>query len=106
MYIMQLKTGVVVFEWDTGNLDKSYEKHGVTAKEVEEVFVAKGSYVVPDLKHSQKEARFIILGKNNDGVNLFVVFTFRGEKIRVISARRMHKKEVVSYEKTKKNTKV
>ncbi|MBI5465631.1 BrnT family toxin [Candidatus Gottesmanbacteria bacterium] len=43
------------------------------------------------------------LGKTLLGKNLFVVFTMRKKKIRIISARRMHKKEVEKYDKAQKN---
>ncbi len=103
---MQVKGRVVEFEWDKWNLDKSYVKHGVTHKEAEEVFVDEWSFVLPDIKHSQKEERFIIVGKTLEKKDLFVVFVVRGKKIRMISARRMHRKEVLRYEKLKKDTKV
>lgn len=103
---MQVKSKIVRFEWDKGNLDKSYLKHGVLPKETEEVFVDDNSVVLPDVKHSQREDRFIIIGKSLSKINLFIVFTFRRNKIRVISARKMHKKEVEQYEKIKKNTKI
>ena len=96
---MQIKSKVFEFEWDKGNLDKSYQKHRITPKETEEVFVSEDFYVVSDIKHSQKEERFIILGKTSTGNNLLVVFTIRGKKVRVISARKMHRKEIVKYEK-------
>lgn len=95
---------VLVFEWDKGNLDKSYEKHSISPKETEEIFVSEELFVLPDIKHSQKEKRFIALGKTQGGNSLFVVFTLRDKKIRIVSARRMHKKEVERYEKAKKNT--
>ncbi len=103
---MIVKTKEVAFEWDEGNLDKSYEKHGVTPEEAEEIFTDKNLGIVPDLKHSKREKRLIALGKIESGKNLFVVFTKRGSKIRVVSARRMHQKEVDKYEKAKKNTKI
>lgn len=103
---VKVKSKTVAFEWDKGNLDKSYLKHGVTPKEAEEVFIGEESYVIPDVKHSQVEDRFIILGKTFTKRNLFVVFTMRKNKIRIISVRMMHKKEVDKYEKAKKNTKV
>ena len=103
---MRIKGKVFEFEWDKWNLDKSYLKHGVLPKEAEEVFISDDAFVLPDVKHSQNEDRFIILGKTLDKLNLFIVFTLRGKKARVISARRMHKKEVEKYDKIKKNTKI
>lgn len=96
----------ISFEWDKGNIDKSYEKHGVSPKEAEEVFVSEELFVLPDKKHSKTEKRHIALGKTQEGKNLFVVFTLKAKKIRIISARRMHKKEVSKYEKSQKNTKI
>ncbi len=103
---MTVKGNIVEFEWDPANIDKSYTKHGITPKEAEEVFVSEGAFVVPDIAHSQKEARYIILGKTASGVRLFVVFTVRANTIRVISARKMHTKEVQKYEKAQKNSKI
>ena len=99
----RVKGKVLEFDWDKWNLDKSYLKHGILPKETEEVFTDSESIVLPDIKHSQKEERFIIAGKTLEKVNVFVVFTFRKGKVRVISARRMHLKEVERYEKIKKN---
>jgi len=103
---MRIKRDVTTFEWDSGNLDKSYLKHGILPKETEEVFIDTESIVLPDVKHSQKEERFIIVGKSQNKLNLFVVFTVRGSKIRVISVRKMHREEVERYEKIKKDTKI
>lgn len=97
---------VIVFEWDKGNLDKSHRKHGVTPEEAESVFTDENSLVLPDKKHSIIEKRFAIFGKSNLNRYLYVVFTVRKEKIRIISARRMHRKEVEKYEKIKKDTKI
>ena len=94
----------VRFEWDEGNIDKSYERHGISSKETEEIFVSEELLVLPDRKHSKVEKRHIALGKTQEGKNLFVVFILRSEKVRIISARRMHKKEVSKYEKAKKHT--
>lgn len=100
---MRTQPKVIEFEWDKGNLDKSYRKHGITPKETEEVFVSEEFFVIPDVKHSQTETRFIGLGQTAVGKKLLVVFTMRQNKIRIISARRIHRKEVDRYEKTQKD---
>ncbi len=97
---------ILSFGWDKGNIDKNYKRHGVRTKEAEEIFVSDELYVLPDIRHSLKEKRLIALGKTQKGKHLFVVFTIRRNVIRIISARRMHKKEVLKYEKAKENTKV
>lgn len=91
---------ILVFEWGEGNIDKSYKKHGISPKESEEVFVSEELFVLPDKKHSQAEKRHIALGKTQEGKKLFVIFTLKSKKIRIISARRMHKKEVLKYKQS------
>lgn len=103
---MQIKAGEVEFEWDEGNLDKNRRKHGVTPEEAESVFVDENAFVFPDVRHSEKEERLVILGKLDQERSLFVIFTVRGDKIRIISARRMHRKEVEKYDKAKKSAEV
>lgn len=96
------------FEWDKWNVDKSYQKHGITPREAEEVFVDKYLFFQDDIKHSKEEGRFIGIGKSNDNRTLFTVFTKRDNKIRIISARLANKKERRLYEekKAKANTKI
>lgn len=103
---MKVKDKEWEFEWDEGNLDKSQRKHGVTPQEAESIFVDPEAYVFPDVRHSEKEERYVILGTSDHDRFLFVIFTLREEKIRIISARRMHRKEVKKYDKAKKSTKI
>ena len=85
--------GVAGFQWDQGNLEKNWLKHGVSPLECEQVFFNQPLVVVPDLKHSEREERFYALGRTDADRYLFVVFTVRGRKLRVISARDMIRKE-------------
>lgn len=95
------------FEWNKGNIDKNLRKHNVTDKEGEEVFESKQKFIFEDEKHSLIEKRYMIWGITSKGRRLSVFFTIRKEKIRIISARDMHKKERREYEeKIKANTKV
>ena len=91
---------ITSFQWDRGNLEKSQQKHGVRLKETEEIFLDENVLFVEDVKHSQKEQRYIAIGQTAQKVVLLVVFTFRGKRIRVISARHANKKERSEYEKT------
>lgn len=85
------------FEWDQGNIDKSYEKHGITPNQAEELFTDQELFLLEDVKHSQKEERFTAIGKTENKI-LLVVFTVRRDKIRIISARVANKKERRRYE--------
>jgi uncharacterized DUF497 family protein len=93
-------TKITGFDWDKGNTRKN-EKHGVTMAEAEQTFFNAPLLVLEDSKHSNQETRFHALGKTDDKRLLHITFTVRhnGEKIRVISARDMHRKERVIYEK-------
>ncbi len=48
---------------------------------------------------SEFETRFITLGQDPTGRVLVVIYTWRGEKIRLISARKATSKERRTYEK-------
>lgn len=96
----------LAFDWDQGNIDKNLKKHKITNKETEEVFNDRSLKIFTDLKHSQKEQRFVAYGLTNKNRDLTVVFTFRNLKIRVISARVQNKKERSVYEKAKNDTKI
>lgn len=85
--------GVTGFEWDDGNSEKNEIKHGVSVSECEEVFFSEPLLVADDVRHSQDEQRYYALGQTAAGRRLFVAFTVRGAKIRVISARDMNRKE-------------
>jgi len=89
------------FEWDKGNSQKNWIRHKVRDKECEEIFFNRPLFVNFDEKHSAKEEkRFQALGKTNRERKLFVVFTIRKNRIRVISARDQNKEERRQYEKT------
>jgi len=81
------------FEWNEGNIKKNWEKHRVSYIECEEAFFNEPLIVRENEAHSKEERRDYLLGKTNDGRYLFVVFTIRRNKIRVITARDMSKKE-------------
>jgi hypothetical protein len=85
------------FEWDAGNR----EKHGVTVAQIETLLTG-SPRIVPDLKHSANEGRYIAVGRDTEGRAMFVAFTVRernGQRlIRPVSARYMHGKEIEGYE--------
>jgi len=89
----------IEFEWDRGNIDKNWLKHRVTNKESEESFFDKNKIIYKDIFHSNKEKRYILLGRAKNYKLLYIVFTIRNEKIRIISSRKTDKKEEKIYEK-------
>ncbi|MCA1805859.1 MAG: BrnT family toxin [Xanthomonadaceae bacterium] len=91
-------SGCEGFEWDAGNAEKSWRKHGVSRSECEQVFFNRPLLVADDEKHSEDEKRYYALGVTDTGRHLFQVFTIRGVWIRVISARDMSRRERLIYE--------
>ena len=88
------------FDWDKGNWPKC-GKHGVSRAEIEEVFT--GTPAV-ETDPFPEEVRMRAIGKSAAGRYVFVVFMLReidGQtKLRPISARYMHQKEIAHYEGT------
>ncbi len=80
------------FEWDEGNLEH-IKKHDVNYKECEQIFFNKPFLVSEDKAHSQTEKRFQVLGQTRNKRLLFVVFTYRGNIVRVVTARDKGRKE-------------
>ncbi len=85
------------FEWDKGNL-VHIKKHRVDYRECEEVFVNAPFRLNEDKEHSGVEERLQVLGQTNVGRKLFLSFTIRNNKIRIISVRDQNKKERRGYE--------
>lgn len=86
------------FDWDDGNVYKNKNKHGLDYWIIEEIFFNNPLLIHQDIKHSTQECCCYALGCSDNGEKLFVVFTLRERKIRVISARFMNKKERTIYE--------
>ncbi|MEW5692484.1 MAG: BrnT family toxin [Candidatus Hydrogenedentota bacterium] len=94
---MEIIGNFIGFDWDKGNRNKNWINHKVSDTECEEVFFNIPLISEVDKKHSIKEERHYVLGKSNSGRLLFVVFTPRKNKIRIISARDMNRKERKDY---------
>ena len=88
------------FDWDKGNRGKNFIKHQVADEECEEVFFDQQKKITHDELHSGQESRHLLIGQTKKSRLLFIVFTVREEKIRIISARDLNKKERKLYEKT------
>jgi uncharacterized DUF497 family protein len=97
IYMLHVWEEPIEFQWDAGNEQKN-EKHGVVNREMEEAFFDKKKAIAPDPRHSQAEQRYILLGRTEKKRLLYIVFTVRTGRVRVISARDINKKEVKLYE--------
>jgi uncharacterized DUF497 family protein len=91
--------GLEGFEWDAGNSEKNWRHHEVRQTEAEQVLLNRPLVFVPDAKHSRAEPRYFTLGRTDGGRELAIVFTTRGKRVRVISARPMSRAERRAYGK-------
>jgi len=81
------------FDWSGGNVEKNWERHRVTPLEAEQVFFNSPLLTGSDSRHSEQEQRHYALGQTDAGRELFVVFTMRDRRLRIVSARDMSRKE-------------
>jgi uncharacterized protein len=86
------------FEWDPEKERANFAKHGVTFIEAQSVFVDPLAWMATDEEHSWGERRYTILGRSEQHRLLFVVYAYRGDRIRIISARRATRREAKTYE--------
>lgn len=85
------------FEWDPAKARSNFSKHGISFSDLETAFYDQHAISMPDLGASTEE-RFILVGMDAVGTIVVVIYTYRGNSIRIISARRATKSERKSYE--------
>jgi uncharacterized DUF497 family protein len=88
----------LVFEWDEGKADTNLKKHGVGFDEAKTVFNDIFSLTIYDPDHSVHEHRYIDIGLSSKGRLIVVSYSERGKRIRIISCRKVTKKEQKVYE--------
>ena len=89
----------MVFEWDEANkAGVNFRKHGVRMPEAIPVFDDPHAITIVDDESDPTEQRYITLGVGAAGRLLVVVYTWRGENIRIISARPAETHEREEYE--------
>ena len=84
------------FEWDDKKAARNYTKHGVSFNEATDVFRDLLAVEELDDWEAYGEERFILIGMAGNRL-LSVVYTERGERIRIISARKATKRERENY---------
>jgi len=91
------------FDWDEANAGKNWERHRVTPEEAEDVFFHEPLVVRSDVRNSKGEKRYYALGHTSAERRLFIAFTVRRNRIRVISVRDMNRNETAVYAKYEKD---
>ena len=87
------------FEWSHKKTVSNIRKHGISFEEATSVFSDILAFTYDDEVHSRIERRYATLGMSNHGEVLVVAHTMRGERVRIISARKATPREKRWYEK-------
>lgn len=91
----------IIFEWDSEKAKSNLIKHDVSFDEAITIWNDEFAAFLHDPNHSIAEERFIMIGYSNKNNLLFVSFTDRNKKIRIISARKATKSERKRHEESK-----
>ncbi|MBV9745679.1 MAG: BrnT family toxin [Acidobacteriia bacterium] len=78
------------FEWDDANR-QHIARHGISPEEAEEAVVIEPLDV--DIQQQKDEPRVLCFGRTTSGRLLTVLYTERGDKIRVVTAYEMTKSQ-------------
>ncbi|MBI2966140.1 MAG: BrnT family toxin [Chloroflexi bacterium] len=83
------------FEFDARKSQANKAKHGIDFAEAQALWLDERRIEIP--ARTLDEPRFVAIGKI-EGRHWSVVFTLRGERVRLISARRSRDEEIAIYE--------
>jgi uncharacterized DUF497 family protein len=88
----------VIYEWDAKKAKANLRKHGVSFEEAASVFLDPMAVTFSDPDHSAQEVREITIGHSARRRIVFLSHTRRGDRTRLISARKATKRERKQYE--------
>ena len=88
----------VTYEWDSSKARINRQKHHVSFDEAASGFLDKWALTFDDPDHSDEELREITIGMSAKGRVLFLAHCERGDRIRIISARKATLRERKQYE--------
>ena len=86
------------YQWDPNKAETNLRKHKVRFADAVFVFQDEAAITIEDTEHTKDEDRFVTLGMDSLGRILVVVFTWRGNVIRLITARKATPRERNVYE--------
>ena len=87
-----------MYDWDQEKARVNLAKHGVSFEDAETVPGSGMARWAPDPMSRDDGDRFLVTGYSSTGVLLVVVTSERGDRPRIISARRATKREQHAYE--------
>lgn len=85
------------FEWDDHKAEANVAKHGVSFNEALTCFYDPQQVAFYDPDHSEDEDRELLIAHSDKGRLLIVIYTLRGQTLRLISARKASRQEARTY---------
>ncbi len=85
----------MVYQWDKGKAATNLSKHGIDFADAVSIFSDDFAITIVDERFD--EERFITIGVDAFARVLLVVYTYRGNEIRLISARKANRSEQAQY---------
>ena len=85
-------------EWDPRKAAANRANHKVSFEEAVTVFGDPLGRITDDPRHSETEERYVLLGQSDQRRLIAVMFTERGQGVRLISARKATRRERREYE--------
>jgi uncharacterized DUF497 family protein len=89
---------LTIFEWDRRKAEANLRKHEISFEEAQTIFTDPLAITLPDPDHSEDEERFVEIGMSDSQRVLVVGYTERGQRIRLINARKASARERKQYE--------
>jgi uncharacterized DUF497 family protein len=87
-----------IFEWDDLKAAANLTKHGISFEEARTVFEDAFAITIEDTAHSDFEERSVTIGLSLISRILLVIHADRGDRIRIVSARKATPSERDQYE--------
>ncbi len=91
----------MVYEWDSGKAATNLKKHRVAFTEAATAFLDPLALTYRDPDHSEQEQRYITIGQSRQGRVILVAHLDRGDRIRIIGARKASRREAHEYRETR-----
>ena len=88
-----------MFVWDEAKRQKVIENHKIDFELITDIFDDPSGIYSDDFGHSENEIRYTVVGLTSQFGLVFLVFTYTGEKVRFITARRAENWMVKEYER-------
>jgi uncharacterized DUF497 family protein len=95
MYIQSVHMN---YQWDPAKAEANVRKHDAEFADAVGVFEDPSAITIED-EQAEGEQRFLSMGMDLLGRIIVAAYTYRGDDVRLISARKASKKEVRVYEK-------